>query len=65
MVAEWDYKPSKTLAISIQAQNLLPFKFSRHRTVFDGSRATDPVLFDDYRTIQSQPRLWIKIRKTL
>jgi hypothetical protein len=48
----------------MQVDNFLPFKFYRHRTVWDGSRATAPVDFDDYRTIQSQPRLYLKIRKT-
>jgi outer membrane receptor protein involved in Fe transport len=64
MQFEWDYKPTSDLLISAQLDNLLPFKFSRHRTVWDGSRAVDPVLFDDYRTVQSQPRLYLKVRKT-
>ncbi len=64
MQAEWDYTPMKGLKISTQIDNLLPFKFYRHRTVWDGVRNGSPVDFDDYRTITSQPRLWIKIRKT-
>jgi hypothetical protein len=61
---EWDYKPTSDLLIVAQLDNFLPFKFYRHRTVWDGSRAAAPVDFDDYRTIQSQPRLYLKVRKT-
>lgn len=62
---EWDYKPAKGLLIVAQVDNLVPFKFYRHRTIWDGARGASPVDFDDYRAIQSQPRLWLKIRKTL
>ena len=64
IVLEWDYKPTPDLLILVQGQNLLPFKFDRHRTVWDGSRAVDPLAFNDYRTIQSQPRLYVKVKKT-
>lgn len=62
--AEWDYKPSSSLTLVIQAQNIVPFKFYRHRTIWETVRGASPVAFDDYRAIQSQPRLYFKVRKT-
>ena len=62
---EWDYKPTNDLLISVQGDNLVPFKFYRQRTIWDTVRGASPIDLTDYRAIQSQPRLWIKIRKTL
>lgn len=62
---EWDYKPTPTLAFIVQLDNPIPFKFYRHRTVWDGPRNLAPVDFNDYRAIQSQSRLYLKVRKTL
>ena len=63
--AFWDYKPTKDIAIHIEADNIVPFKFTRQRTIYDGSRDVSPVDYADDRIIQSQPRLFVKIRKTL
>ncbi len=63
--AEWDYKPTRDLTFVVQLADLMPFKFYRHRTVWDSVRGASPVDFEEYRAIQSQPRLYFKIRKTL
>ena len=65
VMAFWEYKPQKDLVFRVEADNLIPFKFYRQRTIYDGSRDVAPVDFLDYRTVRSQPRLFIKIRKTL
>jgi len=64
LTAEWDYKPTKTLTFTVSGENLVPFKFYRHRTIWNGVRGFSPVAFDDYRAIRSQPRLYVKVRKT-
>ncbi len=63
--AFWEYKPAGGWAIRVEGDNLVPFKFYRQRTIFAGPRNTSPVDFRDYRAIQSQPRLFVRIRRTL
>ncbi len=64
VMAFWEYKPTKDLVLRVEADNLIPFKFYRQRAIYDGSRDTAPLDYSDYRTVKSQPRLFVKIRKT-
>jgi hypothetical protein len=61
----YEYKPKPDLAFRFEADNLVPFKFWRNRTIYTGERDAAPVDYHDYRAIQSQPRLFLRIRKTL
>jgi outer membrane receptor protein involved in Fe transport len=65
MQLEWDYKPTRDLLLAFQADNILPFKFYRYREVWDTVRNFSPVDYNEFRTIQAQPRLYVRIRKTL
>jgi len=62
---EWDYKPTRDLTFTLQGANLIPFKFYRYREVWDGVRDASPVAYDEFRTVQSQPRLYMRVRKVL
>ena len=61
----WTYKPTPDLTIRVEDDNLLPFKFYRYREVWDGVRTFSPVDYNEFRTIRSQPRLFVRIRKAL
>lgn len=65
LTAEWDYKPTKDLTFVVQAANFLPYKFYRERQVWDDERGVSPLAFTEFRTVQSQPRLYLRVRKTL
>lgn len=62
---EWDYKPTKDLTLTLSAANLLPFKFYRERQVWDAERGVSPIDYTEFRTVQSQPRLYLRVRKAL
>ena len=65
LYVEWDYKPTKDLTFTVQADNLMPFKFYRERQVWDNERDFSPLDYSEFRTVQSQPRLYLRVRKVL
>lgn len=60
----WDWKPRPDVAMKISLQNFVPFVFERKRTIYDGPRDRSPVGIQEDRTLQSQPRIDIRFRKT-
>ena len=60
----WDWKPRPDLALKISLQNLVPFTFERKRTIYAGPRDRSPLDAQEDRTLQSQPRIDIRFRKT-
>jgi len=65
ITVEWDYKPTKDLTFAVQADNLMPFKFYRERQVWDDERDFSPLDYTEFRTVQAQPRLYLRVRKVL
>ncbi len=60
----YDYKPSPDVALRVSLQNFAPFTFERKRTIYDGPRSLGVVGAQEDRTLQSQPRIDIRLRKT-
>jgi hypothetical protein len=60
-----EYKPSQKTTFTAEFMNLDPFVFERSRTVYKGSRLTEPVdFFQTYET-QSQRRAYFRLRRVL
>ena len=63
IILYWEYKPSPNWLVRVEGDNLIPFKFSQQQTFWNGPRNTAPVAYDYDLTIQSQPRLFVKIKR--
>ena len=64
VILYWEYKPNPNWLVRVEGDNIIPFKFWQHQTFWNGPRNTAPVAFDYDLTIQSQPRLFVKIKRT-
>jgi len=60
----WDYKPSPSWSIHVEADNLTRFIFDSKRTLYAGRRDVNPVAAIEDLNFHSQPTLDIQIRKT-
>jgi Outer membrane protein beta-barrel family/TonB-dependent Receptor Plug Domain len=64
MYIYWEYKPTPDWSWHFEVDNLGQFVYENEYFNFDGERNTAPLAFTDDRTIKSQPRIYIEIRKT-
>ena len=60
----WEYKPSPEWSLRVEADNIVPFVYQRRLYTYAGPRDTSPLVTSELRQIQSQPRLFVEIRKT-
>lgn len=64
VILYWEYKPDANWLVRVEGDNLIPFKFWQHQTFWNGPRNAAPVAYDYDLTIQSQPRLFVKVKRT-
>ena len=60
----WEYKPTPDWSLHFEIDNAVPFVFDRKQYIYAGPRNISPLVTYEHRQIQSQPRLYISIRKT-
>jgi hypothetical protein len=60
----WEYKPNPAWLLRVEGDNLIPFKFWQDQTLWNGPRDTATLDYEREITIQSQPRLFVKIKRT-
>ena len=60
----WEYKPSPEWSLRVEADNIVPFVYERRLYTYAGPRDSSPLVTSEWRQIQSQPRLFVQIRKT-
>lgn len=59
-----EYKPRGDLVLHLELTNLIPFKFKYQQDLYAGPRNVSPLVERAELAIQSQPRLYFRIRKT-
>lgn len=59
-----EYKPTKDLTLRLELTNLIPFKFKYQQDIYDGPRNVAPLLERAELSIQSQPRVFFRVRKS-
>ena len=59
-----EYKPRPDITLRFDAINLIPFKFKYQQDLYAGPRDRSALLQRADLTIQSQPRIYFKVRKT-
>jgi outer membrane receptor protein involved in Fe transport len=64
LVLFWDYKPAPDWAIHFEADNVIPFIYERVQDNYTGPRNVSPLLNVETLRLQSQPRLFVQVRKT-
>lgn len=64
LILYWEYKPSPNWLFRVEGDNLIPFKFWQHQTFWNGPRNTASLAYDYELTMQSQPRLFVKLKRT-
>ena len=64
MEVYWEYKPDPSWSLRAEIDNLVPFVYGRRLYSYAGPRNAAPLISSEWRQIQSQPRLYIRIRKT-
>jgi len=62
--AYWEYKPSPEWSLRVEADNFVPFVYERRLEKYAGPRDSTPLVTSELRQIQSQPRLFIQVRKS-
>ncbi len=62
--AWWDYKPTPDWSFHFELANIIPFVFDDKRFDYAGPRDTFPLAEIIERSIKSQPRLYVQVRKT-
>ena len=60
----WEYKPTTTWSLHFELDNLARFVYKNELFDYSGPRNTSPLVEIEQRSITSQPRLYIEIRKT-
>ncbi|HVU22068.1 MAG TPA: TonB-dependent receptor [Rhizomicrobium sp.] len=60
----WEYKPTPDWSLHFELDNLGQFVYENEYFNFAGERNSSPLLFTDDRSIKSQPRIYIEVRKT-
>lgn len=58
------YTPDPRLSVLFELSNGVPFEFVRERRVYDGPRNVSPLRYIEVFETQSQPRLFVRLRKT-
>lgn len=64
LAAFWEYKPADGWSLRFETDNIVPFVFDQEQVFFSGPRNVSPVNEIEHISIQSQPRFFIRIRKT-
>lgn len=64
VILYWEYKPDPNWLVRVEGDNLIPFKFWQHQTFWNGPRNAATVAYDQDIVIQSQPRLFVKVKRT-
>ena len=59
-----EYKPTKDLTLRLELTNLFPFKFKYQQDLYDGPRNAAPLVQRAELAIQSQPRVYFRVRKS-
>lgn len=59
-----EYKPRPDLLFRLELTNLIPFVFKYQQDIYAGPRNTSALLEQREILIQSQPRIYVKVRKT-
>jgi len=62
--AYWEYKPTPKWSFHFELINLDPFVFQNTYYNYAGPRDSSPLTSIDDRTIKSQPRFFVQIRRT-
>lgn len=60
----WEYKPTPDWSLRFEVDNAAAFQFDREQDFYSGPRDISPLVTVEHRQIQSQPRLYVSIRKT-
>jgi len=64
MYVFWEYKPTPDWSLHFELDNLGQFVYQNDYFIYAGERNSSPLYFTDDRTIKSQPRIYIEVRKT-
>lgn len=64
MYVYWEYKPTPDWSLHFELDNLGQFVYENEYFNFVGERNSTPLYFTDDRSIKSQPRIYIEVRKT-
>ena len=59
-----EYKPKPDLTLRLELTNLFPYKFKYQQDIYDGPRNIAPLLERAELLIQSQPRVFFRVRKS-
>ncbi|HEV2363221.1 MAG TPA: TonB-dependent receptor [Caulobacteraceae bacterium] len=59
-----EYKPTADLSIRFEADNFLRHGFEHGRQVFTGPRNSDPLAFEDVRSVHFPRIFYLRVRKT-
>ncbi|HET7334547.1 MAG TPA: TonB-dependent receptor [Rhizomicrobium sp.] len=62
--AWWEYKPTPEWSLRFEVDNIGRFVYASKYERYSGPRNTSPLSQTEYRTIKSQPRIYVQIRKT-
>ena len=62
--AWWEYKPTPEWSLRFEVDNIARFVYASKYERYSGPRNTSPLSQTEYRTIKSQPRIYVQIRKT-
>ena len=60
----WEYKPTPDWSLRAEVDNFVPFVYERRLESYAGPRDSTPLVTSELRQIQSQPRLFIQVRKS-
>ncbi len=60
----WEYKPTPAWSLHFELDNLARFVYKNELFDYSGPRNTSPLVEIEERSITSQPRLYVEIRKT-
>jgi hypothetical protein len=60
----WEYKPTSQWSLRFEVDNAVPFILDKELDFYAGPRNTSPLTEAEHIAIQSQPRLYIRVRKT-
>ncbi len=62
--AYWEYKPTPEWSLRFEADNFVPFVYDRQQNFYAGPRNSTALIEAEHIAIQSQPRFYIRIRKS-
>ena len=64
LTAFWEYKPTPAWSFHFEVDNIGRFVYDNEFFNYAGPRDTAPLQTIDFRSIQSQPRVYVQVRKT-